>query len=147
MASAEAQAAAGSQTQKSGEDLYPWYNIRDEETPEGFWLLKIIKDSPEGRAYTQLTTREDRLEYMRKHHHEKIQNVRPNTAIWEDKPSGQEWHIKIGSPEWEGLRKLKPADGSSWPMGSPEQAKVEQYYKEHGAMKPLRSLAAPSNDE
>jgi hypothetical protein len=127
-------AAAAARLEDMG--IYPWYNMADHDVPEGtpegnYRMLRILMDSEEGRAYEKLSTDTDRLDYMRKHAHDKYNVVQVDSTFYEDRENGKRYLIKFKSPEYEGLRKLLREDGSYWSPEDREWDAMIQYYKDH----------------
>ncbi|KLU83758.1 hypothetical protein MAPG_02809 [Magnaporthiopsis poae ATCC 64411] len=102
----------------------PFHSLRDEESADGtrYNLLKIFCDTPEGRAYDDLVTDEQRLAYMRANHQDNTWHVQPDERIFEDWDEGKCYVVKIRSPEGQALAKLDPPGGEEW-----EDEKSEGY--------------------
>jgi hypothetical protein len=119
--------------------IYPWYNMKDYEPPEGLpeenyfecFVLRILIDSDEGRAYGKLSTDVERLEYMRKHAHDKYQVVNVDHTFYEDREEGKTYLINTKSPEYKGLQKILREDGSSWSPEDKEYEAMIKYYKDY----------------
>jgi hypothetical protein len=69
------------------------------ETSQGYDVYKVIIDSDEGRAYSMITTEPERLQFMRKHAHEKMPVVFATWHFYEDLAAGKEYSILLDSPE------------------------------------------------
>lgn len=102
----------------------PFHSLKDEESADGtrHKLLKIFCDTPEGRAYSDLATDEQRLAYMRAHHQDSTWHVKPDERVLEDWDEGKCYVVKIRSPEGQALAKLDPQGGGEW-----EDEKSEGY--------------------
>ncbi len=116
--------------------ILPWYTLGDyenpEETPEGnSYILRILIDSDEGRAYEKLSTHPERLDYMRKHHHDKYKVIQTTATFYEDREEGKSYSIDYKSPEYEGLQKYLREDGYSWTPEDKEWDAMIQYFKDH----------------
>lgn len=119
-------------TQAPGKALTPIHHIFKDttsETSNGYDVYKVNIESDEGRAYSQLKTDPERLQFMREHSHEKMPVVFATWHFYEDLAAGKEYSILIDSPEGRQVDEL--IGDSDAERDEETEGRVLAYFKAH----------------
>jgi hypothetical protein len=125
-----AQPAGATQApEKAHTPIYHIFKDTTSETPQGYDVYKVIIDSDEGRAYSKLTGDLERLQFVRKHAHEKMPVVFATWHFYEDPVLGKEYSILIDSPEGREVDALM--GDSNAEQDEETDARLLAYFKAH----------------